>query len=117
MKIYTNTANTNRPIIEDLAKFVADTFNEDIKDGDFAGWEDYVSHSYMSSSDIKEAIIDLVVYFIRFIWQEDPNSHKSSYSITENGTVYVGNDEYSYNKFKNIIMKYVIHNGDDQDNT
>lgn len=108
MMIYANTADTNRYTIEDLAKRVADLFNEDIEDG-FDGWEDYVIRNRLSSSDIKEEIIDLLDYF----WSEDHKQHKANYAISDNGTVYIGDDEYSYQKFKNIVMKYVIHDDDD----
>ena len=110
MKIYTSATDTNRPTVEDLAKRVADCFNEDIEDG-FDGWEDYVIRSRLSSSDIKEEIVDLLNYF----WNEDHKQHKAYYSVSDTGTVYIGDDEYSYRKFKGIVMKYVIHDADDQD--
>lgn len=108
MRIYTNTADTNRPTIEDLAKRVADCFNEDIKYDNYDGWEHYVMCQALSSSEIKEEIVNLLNYF----WYEDHKQHKANYAVSDNGTVYIGDDEYSYRKFKSIVMKYVIHDDD-----
>lgn len=111
MKRYVKSSDSNNYTIDDLAKRIADALNDEIKEEDFDGWEDYVIRSRLSSSDIKDEIIDLANYF----WYEDHKQHKAYYSVSDTGTVYIGNDEYSYRKFKNIIMKYVIHDADDQD--
>lgn len=108
MKQYIKSSESNS-IIEFLAKRIADMFNEDIKVGDFDGWEHYVMSMGMTSSDIKEEILSVLNY----IWDKDREHHKGNYSVADNGTIYAGDDEYSYRKFKNIVMKYVIHDTDE----
>ena len=112
MKTYIKSSNDGIDIITDLAKRIAEAFNDDIEDGGFDGWEDYVIRTNLSSSDIKEEIIS----FAQYLWGEDHKQHKANYYVEDNGTVSAGLDtEYSYRKFKSLIMKYVIHDDTDDD--
>lgn len=108
MKTYIEASGSVNPIIDNLAKRIAESFNEDIRNDDFDGWEDYVIRNMLSSADIKEEIVGLASYY----WDEDHKQHNAHYYVEDNGTVGSYGDEYSYRQFKNLVMKYVIHDGD-----
>ena len=88
--------------VQDLAKYVADYFNESIEDWEFDGFQEMVDCYDWSSSDIKEEIY--------YTLKEIRDRHiydTSNWDFFDDCSVEVDGVDYSYRQFKRIMMQFI----------
>lgn len=88
--------------VYDLAKYVADYFNEAIEDWEFDGFQDMVECYDWSSADIKEEI-----YYNLLEIRNKKIYDNSNWNFFDDCSVEVDGVDYSYRKFKRIVMQFI----------
>lgn len=93
--------SNDKMTLDDLAKKVAECFNNEIIENNCSDFEDLKFMMQMTSSDIKEEIV----------WNLYDFTKGTGFKVFDSGNIHTPDGEnVPYRKFRNMVFKYVKKN-------